>query len=224
MHEFSENDGQRTYYRFEQVEYELYPNTTHDTDLRASQQPLVGPEYSPASAPKAGFWRRQFQSELSGRQKKFDVIFGFALPLVCFFFDPIVFKSDWGANDGILTKFTSPAYLLAFTAIMATMASLLFGPKLKWANAFLPGTLAVSFVASLVVGIVLAPFSLMGIVLLIGLLGFTPLFTSFVFLRHSIRTLRAAKPLLERGVLIHSWILGAMATVAFGYVSYVWTR
>jgi hypothetical protein len=96
---------------------------------------------------------------------------------------------------------------------MSMAAWLIWGAKLKWLNGFLAGLFAVGGVISLAVGIVLLPVSLLGLFVIIGLLGFTPLFTSIVFLRNAIRAFHASKLFLERGVLINSFVLSAVFSV-----------
>jgi hypothetical protein len=160
--------------------------------------------------PEIGFWKRQFQAESTSTQKNFDWTFGVILPVICFAFDPIVFKGE--SFLGIAKPF---AYLLSFVSILAMMAWLIWGEKLKWLSGILAGFFAVSGLISLAIGIVLFPFSLIGLVLLIGVLGFTPLVTSIVYLRNATRAYRAAKPLLEKHVLIRSAVLSAM----FGFVT-----
>src|SRR5215831_8054578 len=49
----------------------------------------------PEKEQKKGFWKRQFQQEPTRRQKQWDWTFGVVMPVICFFFDPIVFKF-WG--------------------------------------------------------------------------------------------------------------------------------
>jgi hypothetical protein len=159
--------------------------------------------------PRKRFWRRQFQKESTESQRRFDWIFGVVLPVICFAFDPIVFKSGFGESP-FLGVFKPFAYVLSFVSVMAMSAWLVWGAKLKWLNAFLAGLFAVGGVISLAVGIVLSPFSLIGLIFLIGILGFTPLFTSIVFLRNAVRAFHAAKPFLEKGVLINSLMLSAV--------------
>jgi hypothetical protein len=83
------------------------------------------------------FWSRQFQTEATYKQKRFDIIFGVVLPVMCFFFDPVVFK--WwlpGGNGALLGTYKPFAYILSYAAIMGLLGFLLMGKKLKWANAF----------------------------------------------------------------------------------------
>ncbi len=152
------------------------------------------------------FWRRQFQKDATHTQIKFDWIFGTILPVICFVFDPIVFKGS-GAVLGTYKPFV---YLLSFVSVMAMAAWLIWGAKLKWLNAFLAGLFLVSGLVSLSIGIVLIPISLIGLIIAIGALGFTPLFCSIVYFRNAFRAFQTAKPLLENGVLIRSFAITAI--------------
>jgi hypothetical protein len=159
--------------------------------------------------PRKGFWRRQFQTESTESQKTFDWLFGVILPVVCFVFDPIVFKGDaWGA--AYLGTYKPFAYILSFVSVMAMSAWLIWGEKLKWLNAFLAGLFIVGGIVSLSLGIILLPISLLGLFILIGALGFTPMFSAVVYLRNSLRAYQAAKPSLEKSVLTRSFALSAI--------------
>ncbi len=159
--------------------------------------------------PQKGFWQRQFQTETTESQKTFDWLFGVILPVVCFVFDPIVFKGDaWGA--AYLRTYKPFAYILSFVSVMAMSAWLIWGEKLKWLNAFLAGLFIVGGIVSLSLGIILSPISLLGLIILIGALGFTPILSAVVYLRNSLRAYQATKPFLEKGVLVYSFALSAL--------------
>jgi len=160
-----------------------------------------------------GFWRRQFQTEPTAAQMKFDWTFGVILPVICFVFDPIVFEA--GSS---LAAFKLFAYVLSFVSVMAMAARLIWGAKLKWLNAFLAGLFAVGGVISLAIGILIAPISLIGLIVLIGVLGFTPLFTSIVYLRNALRAFQSAKPFFEKKVLVYSCALAALLSAVVPYV------
>lgn len=171
--------------------------------------------------PKTGFWRRQFSSDVTLRQRKFDWAFGVGLPVICFFFDPIVFKSGLG-DRALLGKYMPFAYVLSYAAVMATIAWLLWGVRLKKFSAPLSGLFAMSALAAFAIGVVLFPFSLIGLLFLIGAMGFTPLFTSFVFLRNSVRTFRLANTSIETDRLIASFTLAASASAVIPYLINLW--
>ena len=160
-----------------------------------------------------GFWRRQFQPAATAAQTKFDWTFGVVLPVVCFVFDPIVFEAG-----SVLAPLKFFAYFLSFVSIMAMAAWLVWGAKLKWLNAFLAGLFAVGGVISLAIGILIVPISLIGLIVLIGIPGFTPLFTSIVFLRNALRAFQSAKPFFEKKILVYSSALAALLSAVVPYV------
>jgi hypothetical protein len=166
------------------------------------------------STREKGFWRRQFQKESTESQRKFDWIFGVILPVICFIADPIVFKGESFGTPWLET-FKPFAYVLSFVAVMAASAWLIWGEKLKGFNAILAGLFAVCGLISLGIGIVLFPLSLFGLVVIIGVLGFTPLFTSIVYLRNAARAYQTAKPFLENKLLINSFVLSAVLSFTF---------
>ena len=151
------------------------------------------------------FWKRQFQSESTASQRKFDWLFGVLLPIACFVFDPIVFSSK-----EFLGNYKTFAYVLSFVSVMAMSAWLIWGAQLKWLNALLAGLFIVGSIVSFGIGVIIFPISLLGLIFLIGALGFTPLFSAVVFLRNSFRAYQAAKPFLENKVLVYSFLLSAL--------------
>ncbi len=155
---------------------------------------------------KKPFWRRQFQKESTHSQETFDWFFGVIMPVICFAFDPIVFETI-GIGKSYLGNYKPFAYILSFISVMAMSSFLIWGKKLKWVNGFLAGLFITGSIVSFLVGLFILPISLIGLIILIGALGFTPLFSSFVFLRNSIRSYSFAKTCFTRNVLIRSSIL-----------------
>ena len=172
----------------------------------------------PETEKRKGFWRRQFQAEPTRRQKQYDWFFGAIMPLICIFFDPVVFSSKFGeVGGGLLGAYRPFAYSISFISIMAMIAWLLGREKLGDFAALFAGLFFAASAISLAVGVVLAPFSLIGLVFLIGALGFTPLFTSVIFLRNGVRALRAANVSLGRSTLVYGSILGGILGLTFPY-------
>jgi len=169
----------------------------------------------PESEKPQGFWRRQFQTEPTRRQRQYDWFFGVVIPLVCIFFDPFVFR-----GGGLLGIYRPFAYSISFISIMAMVAWLLWREKVGGFGALLAGLFFAASAVSLAVGIVLAPFSLVGLVIVIGALGFTPFFTSVIFLRNGVRALRAANVGLGRSTLVYAPILSGLFGLTVPYVLY----
>lgn len=210
----------RTFYAFEEPEFIGPPEHRSENDVLVSSPPTLPSmeKYNKTLTGKPRFWRRQFDDTVTTGQRKFDWIFGVIMPTICFFFDPIVFSNDWPHDRPLLGGLKTLAYVLSFISIIAIMASMLFGEKLKWFNAVLSGLFTIAAGFSLFVGIYIAPLSLLGAILLIGFLGFTPLFTSFVFLRNAVRTSRSAARFMERATLIQTLLFSALASAIIPYL------
>jgi len=126
--------------------------------------------------------------------------FGVGLPIACFVFDPIVFTETSSA------RFAVGVYLFAAIAIGALALSLTRGGG-AGDHAFLRGVLFAAGIFALVVGVVMLPLAVLGTLFVgIGLLGFIPFATAYVYLRKGWPgRLAAARPL--RGI---GWFLAGM--------------
>jgi len=172
---------------------EPYPNSIlHVLDDSFLESLILEDPVEENAKPVKGFWGRQTAPVVTRKQGVFDWLFGVVMPAVCFYFDPIVFR-DWGnTGDALLGRFQLPVYVVSGLAIMATATWLLWWPKLRAFGLLFSGSFAISGVIALLIGIVLFPFSVIGLLVLLGFLGFTPLFTSYVLFRNAVRAYRAA--------------------------------
>jgi hypothetical protein len=217
MQKYLEIEG-RTYYAFEEPDF-VGP-------IRQTACGLMGDDPLPTVVRydegelEPRFWRRQFGRVQTPRQIKFDWLFGVFLPAACIFFDPIVFRG-WSSEGGILAAYQTFAYLLSGVSIMGLAAWLLWSERLKWLAAPLAGVFFAASAVSGLIGLVLFPFSLLGTIVIVGLLGFTPLFTFITFLRNGRRAMDSAMGLdgaevlgyvafLSAGVaLVLPWLMNA---------------
>jgi hypothetical protein len=133
---------------------------------------------------RPSFWKRQFAPEITGGQVAFDVVAGILLPLLCLALDPIVFRSV-----GVLEPYAGPAY----GTMGLSFLSLAIWLIVRRAGFVMGGALAAGAGFALVVGIILLPYSVFGMLALIGVLGFSPFLTSFVYLRNSVRAFALAR-------------------------------
>lgn len=172
------------------IEEVAYPNSILDDPATREKFLSIHTEEVPAVVETArlGFWRRQFTGTATSKQTKFDWLFSVILPVICFAFDPIVFRSE----GDLLYRFAPVAVPLSYTAIMGTMLWLLIGKRLGRLNTWLSGIFAICAVVSLAIGVVLFPFSAVGMFIIIGFLGYTPLLMSFSLFRNAVRSYRAA--------------------------------
>jgi hypothetical protein len=137
--------------------------------------------------PIVTFWTRQFFREATAYQVVFDLVFGIALPVICLIADPFVFRTTFGSP--LLGNYA----LLAYTFIGLQVSSLCVWLLFRRLPALFTGILAAGATFSLCLGVVLFPFSLIGLMVAIGILGFSPFATSFVYWRNSIRARSEAR-------------------------------
>jgi hypothetical protein len=156
------------------------------------------------------FWKRQFDDTPTRKQFHFDVAFGLIIPILCFVFDPVVFRGSDLVGDGIYQRFRFIAY--AASAIeMATLACWLFLVRQSpaWSRPA-GGVLAAGAFFSFALGLAILPFSVVGLLFLgLGALGFVPFVTAVVYLRNARRALR----LNRTGAPVRG---GATASFVFG--------
>lgn len=133
-----------------------------------------------------GFWRRQFAQKATRPQLVFDLAFGVIGPVLCFVFDPIVFRSGL-AGPPLFPEYQIFVYFLSGLEIMVLCLWLLSGAAFRSWNGLIGGALICGGIFCVTVGLVLLPFSAMGLMLGIGLFGFTPFLTAIVYLRNGVR-------------------------------------
>jgi hypothetical protein len=180
--------------------------------LKLNNNELRGTPYQGADA-AIGFWERQFMQTRTSAQTRFDWAYGVVIPLFCVVADPIVF-----ADRGILTEYRPFAYLLSSASILAMAAWLLWGDRLRWLAAPLGGLFIAGSVISFLVGVILLPYSIIGLFYLIGLLGFTPLFAGFVYLRNGLRAMGAAESFMDEITVWKAAILTAILALVIPYI------
>ncbi len=127
------------------------------------------------------FWKRQFAGEVTAAQTFFDVSVGVVLPIICVLADPFVF-----VGNGFLSDFQVFGYTSIAIGFISLFAWLVF--RRPWP--ILTGCLIGSVVFSLVLGTILLPYSVIGLLFLIGALGFSPFVSAFAFARNGIRAYR----------------------------------
>ena len=186
------------------------PTQLSVTELEETKDPITYGE-------KKGFWRRQFQPEPTPSQRVFDWGFGVAFPIFCFAADPFVFKGSLGGRAW-LGEYMPFAYTLAFVSIVSMIVWLAWGKHFQFANAIFGGLFAVGGLISLLVGLVLLPFSLLGLIVLVGILGLTPLFTSVIYFRNSYRAFLSAEETVPQSLVYHTFFLVGILSFVIPYL------
>ncbi len=139
--------------------------------------------------PKPRFWRRQFGPVPTRGQELFDGIFGVIFPVLCFVADPVVFKGTilgfpWLGDYQVL------AYLVGAIEMGVFIVWRTFRKQLTTFSAPFAGVLFAGALFSTAIGIAILPLSLFGLLLVIGILGFTPFLTAFVYFRSGVRAMK----------------------------------
>lgn len=135
---------------------------------------------------KPGFWARQFARESTVEQSLFDVVFGVFAPLICLMCDPVVFRGGLFGTP-LLGGWLTAGWCAIGLGFISLSVWLYVGRPAP----LLAGMLLAGALFALLLGIVMLPLSLIGLVMVIGIFGFTPFVTAFVFLRNYIRAVRS---------------------------------
>jgi hypothetical protein len=136
------------------------------------------------------FWRRQFNDSPTRAQFRFDIAFGLIIPVLCFVFDPVVFRG-WLIGEGFYHRFQFLAYA-ASTFEITTLGCWLFVVR-KYPAWSRPagGVMLAGALLSGAIGLAILPFSFMGLLFAgLGALGFIPFISAIVYLRNGLRAIR----------------------------------
>jgi len=144
---------------------------------------------SGATRKNAKFWRRQFAPNITTPQIIFDVILGAIAPVLCFLFDPIAFRGWMMAP--LFPEYQTFAYLFSGVQIVILCTWLAARPANSISNQLIAGSLLCGALFCVITGLILAPYSLLGLMFGVGVFGFTPFFTAFVYVRNSVRAVRS---------------------------------
>jgi len=162
---------------------------------------------------KPKFFRRQFSEYVTKKLFGFDVTFGIVLPILCFIFDPIFFHSWFSGIDALFGSFQLFAYAVGAIEII-TLSLWLFPRFYPRGIGKVYGSLMLAgAIFSFTLGIILLPFTLFGLFFIIGILGFVPFLTGFVFLRNGIRALKQGGWDIDTDNLLLAIIAGSIFAI-----------
>ncbi len=143
----------------------------------------------PIEEMRSGFWARQIDSVPTSGQVVFDVVFGVLMPVFCFYFDPGIVRGGFSTPIGEMSFFI---YVFSGLAIVTLSIWLGFGPRIGSAKGIVCGMLVAAAIISTSIGVLILPLTLIGLFVVIGVLGFVPFITGFVYLRNGLRAVRQA--------------------------------
>jgi len=139
---------------------------------------------------RGDFTCRQFQPPTSREQLVFDVLFGVVAPILCFVFDPGILRTSgfdfgFGVPVAFFPQFAAFIYIASGIEILLLTAWLAWGRRMETATQLAGGILMAGALFSGFIGLILFPFSLMGLAIGIGVFGFVPFLTALVYLRNA---------------------------------------
>lgn len=164
-------------------------------------------------ATRREFLRRQFRDEATRAQVNFDIAVGIVLPVLCLAFDPLVFRGGIIGRP-LLGEYQLFAYGFIGVEIVALAVWLSVASRAKEWCGVLGGIMLVGVLFSAVIGTLLLPFTLLGLMFVIGVLGFAPFLTAFIYLRNARRAIKAAGTQTTRVGIFVTLLFGA--TLALG--------
>lgn len=157
------------------------------------------------------FWQRQFAPQRTRFQTSFDIVFGIVVPILCLIFDPVVFRPlGEPAELGHIQTFS--LFAIGFS-ILALTVWLLLPIRFSWGNGFLAGCFFTSALLSFSLGVRLLPLSLLGLLFIIGVAGFTPFLSAFVYFRNSLKAFRTTRMPLKHPAFLWPGFFGMVVII-----------
>jgi hypothetical protein len=193
------------------LDYEPCSLTREQLELMRTQ---LGAGQASIEESRGGFLSRQFAPGATRGQKIFDAVVGLLLPALCLYFDPIVFRGGVaGLGEPALSRYRLFAYGVIALELAVLALWLFTGERLKEWGGMLGGAMLAGALFALAVGVLILPYTLLGLLILVGVLGFTPFFTAFVYLRNAARALGTSEPYLGAWRRAAALTLGAAISV-----------
>lgn len=148
--------------------------------------------WEPVITQRSGFWERQFELVPTRAQDTFDAIFGVIVPVLCFMADPVVFQSRIGEPPW-LEQYQLVAYVISTIEMGLFLVWRTFRKQVSGLSPIFAGVFFGGAAFSAVIGLAILPVTLIGLlVFLIGIFGFVPFVTAFVYLRTGSRAMRSS--------------------------------
>jgi hypothetical protein len=146
----------------------------------------------------------------------FSVAFGIIGPILCFALKPVLLGDDLELEIPGL-RFMSIYWIFGYGVVglgIATLSLWLWrGSQLGSWCGIVSGVLHACALFAAGLGLVLLPFSLLGMFVIIGLLGFVPFLTATTFASNAIRAFNQARRLLGEPAAWGTMLLGAILVV-----------
>jgi hypothetical protein len=158
------------------------------------------------------------------RWKHYDVAFGLALPVACFALEFVLLPAlGWLPGLVFFHRYRLFGYGVVAFELVTLAAWLGLGSRLGRWGAMVAGVLLAGSLFAGVLGLVLLPFAIPGVLVFgIGLLGFVPLFTAHVYYSNGRAALRQAQSHLGHRAIVEAVAWGAF--LVFGIPGLIQAR
>jgi len=133
------------------------------------------------------FWQRFWSAEPNPTLTRFDVLFGIIFPIGCLVFDPIVFRDLGPCSPAVLGRYQILAYVAVGIGEVTLVLWWLLGQWLAHLHGLIVGICLAGAVFASGVGLFLLPETVIGLMVIIGILGFVPFLTALVYGRLAYR-------------------------------------
>jgi hypothetical protein len=146
------------------------------------------------------------------RGRGYDVAFGLVLPVACFALEFVLLPAlGWLPGLVFFHRYRLFGYGVVALELAALATWLGLGSRLGRWSAMVAGVLLAGSLFAGVLGLVLLPFAIPGVLVLgIGLLGLVPLFTSHVYYRNGLAAFRRAESHLGPRAMFEALLWGAI--------------
>jgi hypothetical protein len=91
--------------------------------------------------------------------------------------------------------------------------------QVNWLSPVFAGAFFAGAAFSALIGLAILPFTLIGLIVLIGVLGFLPFLTAFVYLRAGVRALRTPLADVAGGTRLAAAVFGAVVAIAIPHLA-----
>src|SRR5215467_6247576 len=95
---------------------------------------------APVKSQNDRFWARQFGAQITTPQICFDVALGIVGPVLCFIFDPIVFRRGF-EGPPLFPEYQTFTYLFSAIKVAALSIWLIFRPRNEFSSSTIGGVL-----------------------------------------------------------------------------------
>jgi hypothetical protein len=153
--------------------------------------------------------KREVKAPHSLRRLIVDITFGIIAPIFCLILDPGFFT-----GHSMLTRWRVFAYATIALCIVVLAIWLWRRFRLGSGSGFVAGVLFAGALCSFLIGVIMFPATLFGLLFIIGIFGFIPFLTAFVFFRNARQALNYANKHLNVTGISGSFILGIFTSIA----------